>query len=774
MSIRLRHAKVVAAPDSNDGKVSTNAWNDQHVLTGTANMLLGFDTSGNATEIDPITISTGGPSSAVVPVADRTILAALSTLTPAYLKESGREGTFVWSSANNATNVTNDPNQGIYVAPASDTTGASGAWIRADRETVSVFWFMSAAEVADVRAFAYSVNATNSLNAAAQYIQNIGGGTLLFPRGGYLIGTQTFQGTLLDGVTNCAYGAHEVVTIKNCTNAVKLSGYGAVLKTAAGLKWGAFDRSTGLRYDPPSMPFQDYDYYGYIFRAMINVEGNTGGVAIEGFELDGNNTLIVLGGTFGDSDRQLEGHGIWAKNNGFTSLKDLYIHHQTTDGIVVSTASSQAEGAVRQPVEMDNVRCRYNGRNGISPVGVNQMTITNTDLSNQGQALNTVSSELVRSSPGAGIDIEANASRNRNIILDNITAIGNYQSGITAASGDSRGVTVRRSKVEGIVLARPDFTFEDCTLIGYCNPAGAQTDQYKTTSSAVTLTIAGTGPYTITRSAGDFTADGWVAGNMCQLSGSGLSAGNKNRNLQITGVTSTVLTVVCLGQDRTMVAEGPIASCTVATAMTKKDGQRFLRCRFTYDATLTESGTLQNSAQSNFNQMTWGEFTECVWQCGSVDLPNFNSVWGSVVDRSYPLIHNCDFYSTGSTTTNIYGRFQGRNHIEAPNATVSIGLNNTRGRFESGDMIINGTSQRKASKTFDPPSVASGASTTTTVTYTGAAVGDQFVAAFSNSLSGLVLTAYVSAANTVTTVFFNPTGGAVDLASGTLTVTKVI
>jgi hypothetical protein len=89
-------------------------------------------------------------------------------------------------------------------------------------------------------------------------------------------------------------------------------------------------------------------------------------------------------------------------------------------------------------------------------------------------------------------------------------------------------------------------------------------------------------------------------------------------------------------------------------------------------------------------------------------------------------------------------------------------------------MIINGTSQRKASKTFDPPSVASGASTTTTVTYTGAAVGDQFVAAFSNSLSGLVLTAYVSAANTVTTVFFNPTGGAVDLASGTLTVTKVI
>lgn len=66
-------------------------------------------------------------------VATRTALAA--TGGPAsgmtrFLTEPGREGTFVFSTANLATQVTADPQQGIYVAPASDTTGASGAWVR--------------------------------------------------------------------------------------------------------------------------------------------------------------------------------------------------------------------------------------------------------------------------------------------------------------------------------------------------------------------------------------------------------------------------------------------------------------------------------------------------------------------------------------------------------------------------------------------------------------------------------------------------------------------
>lgn len=71
--------------------------------------------------------------------------------------------------------------------------------------------------------------------------------------------------------------------------------------------------------------------------------------------------------------------------------------------------------------------------------------------------------------------------------------------------------------------------------------------------------------------------------------------------------------------------------------------------------------------------------------------------------------------------------------------------------------------------TYDPPNLGAGATTTTTVTVPGATLGWDASAAFSLSLSGLAMTAYVSATDTVTVVLFNPTAGAVNLASGTLT-----
>lgn len=92
--------------------------------------------------------------------------------------------------------------------------------------------------------------------------------------------------------------------------------------------------------------------------------------------------------------------------------------------------------------------------------------------------------------------------------------------------------------------------------------------------------------------------------------------------------------------------------------------------------------------------------------------------------------------------------------------------------FDGGSWsVINQPRTMAASVTYDPPSVAGGASTTTTVTLTGAVVGDAVDAGFSNSLQGMVLSAHVSAANTVTVVLFNPTGSAIDLSSGTLRVT---
>jgi len=74
------------------------------------------------------------------------------------------------------------------------------------------------------------------------------------------------------------------------------------------------------------------------------------------------------------------------------------------------------------------------------------------------------------------------------------------------------------------------------------------------------------------------------------------------------------------------------------------------------------------------------------------------------------------------------------------------------------------------SKTYDPPSIAAGAQTTTDVTVTGAVLTGFARASFSLDQGNLHINAYVRTANSVRVTFVNNTGGAIDLASGTLNV----
>jgi hypothetical protein len=76
----------------------------------------------------------------------------------------------------------------------------------------------------------------------------------------------------------------------------------------------------------------------------------------------------------------------------------------------------------------------------------------------------------------------------------------------------------------------------------------------------------------------------------------------------------------------------------------------------------------------------------------------------------------------------------------------------------------------EASVIFDPPSLAAGEGVTTTVTVTGAALGDFSRASFGVDLQSVTLTAWVAAADTVSVRFQNSTTGSVDLGSGTLRV----
>ena len=72
--------------------------------------------------------------------------------------------------------------------------------------------------------------------------------------------------------------------------------------------------------------------------------------------------------------------------------------------------------------------------------------------------------------------------------------------------------------------------------------------------------------------------------------------------------------------------------------------------------------------------------------------------------------------------------------------------------------------------TWNPSSVSAGSYVSTTVTVSGAALGDVALASFSLDIQEMQINATVSAANTVEVTLYNLTGSAIDLASGTLKV----
>lgn len=74
------------------------------------------------------------------------------------------------------------------------------------------------------------------------------------------------------------------------------------------------------------------------------------------------------------------------------------------------------------------------------------------------------------------------------------------------------------------------------------------------------------------------------------------------------------------------------------------------------------------------------------------------------------------------------------------------------------------------SATYDAASLIDAAGATTTIAVTGAALGDFVLVSHSVDLAGISVTAYVSAANTVSVRLQNESGGTLDLASGTLRV----
>lgn len=104
------------------------------------------------------------------------------------------------------------------------------------------------------------------------------------------------------------------------------------------------------------------------------------------------------------------------------------------------------------------------------------------------------------------------------------------------------------------------------------------------------------------------------------------------------------------------------------------------------------------------------------------------------------------------------------------NANAASAAATAQARADQSPVVNSGAMTiRTGTVVWDPASMAAGAQVNTTVTVTGAVVGDAVAAGFSTALpAGVLISAAVTAADTVRVTLLNESGVVQDLASGTL------
>jgi hypothetical protein len=186
-------------------------------------------------------------------------------------------------------------------------------------------------------------------------------------------------------------------------------------------------------------------------------------VSVTQLELDGNIDGLIVGGQYGDVGIQLPAFGIIAYSNDRLEITKIHAHHHGTDGIMVGYPGL-TEQSDPTPTLIEDVVSEHNARQGFSWVGGIGMTVRRSKFLSSGKG-------RFSSPPGAGIDIEAEESVNRDGLFEDCEIANNAGVGLVADSGDSARITVRRSSIWGntgwsIWPLKPYMRFEDCDIHG--------------------------------------------------------------------------------------------------------------------------------------------------------------------------------------------------------------------------------------------------------------------------------------------------------------------
>ncbi len=303
-------------------------------------------------------------------------------------------------------------------------------------------------------------NDTDAFARLAAHVVRLGGGTIVLRKRTYLVGRQ-LQGHAAR--TGYAFEPARILDLVGLTGPLVIRGNGARLKCAAGLRYGTFDPATGAKTSNP-MPYIKPGQLATPYRCMIRVERCGGSVYIGDLELDGSVSDLSIGGQYGDTGWQIPATGLClVDNEGTEKVARVYSHHHAQDGIRIDGVDRSRGSAAASLIE--DVRCEYNGRQGLSLVGGRGYAFRNSRFSHTGKA-------AVKSAPGAGVDIEAEAGKKiRDVAFSNCLFSDNMGVGMVADTGDSEGASFTGCTFIGTTNwsawpNKPRFRFSRCTFVG--------------------------------------------------------------------------------------------------------------------------------------------------------------------------------------------------------------------------------------------------------------------------------------------------------------------
>nr|MDQ6890442.1 right-handed parallel beta-helix repeat-containing protein [Bacteroidota bacterium] len=171
-------------------------------------------------------------------------------------------------------------------------------------------------------------------------------------------------------------------------------------------------------------------------------------------------------------------------SNKHADVANCCIHHCALDAIIVSwTGLKDTDPVYTHTIK--NVTATYNGRQGISWVGGNNLTVVNSEFSSTGKALNN--GVPVISKPSAGIDIEIESSIIKNGNFIGCRIYDNAGPGLSSIGHDTYNINFKNCTFIGTTnsAAYPKsqgFSFDSCTFVGMVQRIFGSADKSKAIS----------------------------------------------------------------------------------------------------------------------------------------------------------------------------------------------------------------------------------------------------------------------------------------------------